>query len=139
MSYQNEKNTIFLKNSKCSKNINFLVKIIYNILCIIKKVYKFRKLFFLVLNKPFSNPIVSTVQSKTPKNVSKKKKINKNYCRDEGSGWRYWDVGHARGCQIDRRQINTREGIQIKGLWEVFGCMEQGTLSEEKYLLGWAE
>ena len=77
MSYQNENNTIFLKNSKCSKNINFLVKIIYNILCIIKKVYKFRKLFFLVLNKPFSNPIVSTVQSKTPKNVSKKKNQQK--------------------------------------------------------------
>ena len=90
MSYQNENNTIFLKNSKCSKNINFLVKIIYNILCIIKKIYKFRKLFFLVLNKPFSNPIVSTVQSKTPKNVSKKKKSTKTTVGmkgpDEGIG-----------------------------------------------------
>ena len=39
--YQNENNTIFLKNSKGSKNINFLIKIIYNILCIIKKYIKF--------------------------------------------------------------------------------------------------
>ena len=37
--YQNENNTIFLKNSKGSKNINFLIKIIYKILCIIKEIY----------------------------------------------------------------------------------------------------
>ena len=38
--YQNENNTIFHKNSKGSKNINFLIKVIYNILYIMKKVYK---------------------------------------------------------------------------------------------------
>ena len=36
----------FLKNSKGSKNIIFLIKIIYNILCIIKKYIKFENYFF---------------------------------------------------------------------------------------------
>ena len=44
--YQNENNTIFHKNSKCSKNINFLIKIIYNFLCIIKKYIKFENYYF---------------------------------------------------------------------------------------------
>ena len=44
--YQNENNTIFLENSKGSKNINFLIKIIYKILCIIKKYIKFGNYFF---------------------------------------------------------------------------------------------
>ena len=65
--YQNKNNTNFLKNSKGSKNINFLIKIIYNILCIIKKYIEFN--FFFILKKTFSNPIVSSVQSKKPKNL----------------------------------------------------------------------
>ena len=44
--YLNENNTIFLKNLKDSKNIDFLIKIIYNILCIIKKYIKFENYFF---------------------------------------------------------------------------------------------
>ena len=44
--YQNENNTIFHKNSKGSKNINFLIKIIYNFLCIIKKYIKFENYYF---------------------------------------------------------------------------------------------
>ena len=107
MSYPNENNTIFLKNSKGSKNINFLIKIIYKILCIIKEIYslirkrknmngywiddqieswvsnsdsiddkegeflyiKFENYFFFTFKQTFSNPIVSTVNQKTTKNV----------------------------------------------------------------------
>ena len=60
--YLNENNTIFLKNLKDSKNINFLIKIIYNIFCIIKKYIKFEIFFSFSFNKTFSNPIVSTLQ-----------------------------------------------------------------------------
>ena len=45
-----------------SENINFLIKIIYNILCTIKKYIKFENINF------FSIPIFSTLQSKTPNN-----------------------------------------------------------------------
>ena len=74
--YQNENNTIFHKNSKGSKNINFFIKIIYNFLCIIKKYIKFENYYFQ-FKKTLSNPVVSTIQSKTPKKLIKK--INKNY------------------------------------------------------------
>ena len=71
MSYQNENNTIFLKNSKGSKNINFLIKVIYNILYIMKKVYKIWKLFFFTFKQTFSNPIISTVNQKQQKTYKK--------------------------------------------------------------------
>ena len=43
MSYQNQNNTIFLKNSKgkLGKILIFLIKVNYNILCIIKMYIKF--------------------------------------------------------------------------------------------------
>ena len=46
---------------KIEKYINFLIKIIYNILCIIKKYIKFRNYFFS-FKQTFSNLIFSTVQ-----------------------------------------------------------------------------
>ena len=90
MSNQNENNTIFLKNSKGSKNINFLIKFIYNILYIIKKLYKILKFFFFTFKQTFSNPIVSTVNQKQQKTykkkstkttIQKKKGKNKNYIK----------------------------------------------------------
>ena len=52
ISYKNGNNTIFFKQFKrqVSENINFLIKIIYNILCTIKKYIKFEN-YFEVLNK----------------------------------------------------------------------------------------
>ena len=73
MSYQNENNTIFYRNSK-GKLVNifiFFMKFIYNILCIIKKYIKFGNYSFS-FKQTFSNLIFSTLQFKTPKNVSKK-------------------------------------------------------------------
>ena len=71
----------FLKNLKCklAKIFIFLIKFIYNILCIITNYIEFEFFFFfLVLNQTFSNPIFSTLQSKTLKNISQKLiKLNK--------------------------------------------------------------
>ena len=49
----------------------FFIKVIYNISCIIKKYVEFRNYSFN-FKQIFSNPIFSTLQSKTPKTVSQK-------------------------------------------------------------------
>ena len=68
----------FSRIQKVAKILIFLIKIIYNIFCIIKKYINFEYIyFFFSFKKTFSNPIVSSVQSKTPKNFLKK--INKNF------------------------------------------------------------
>ena len=54
MSYQNENNLVFLNNSKGNKNINFLIKNIYNILCIIKTYIKF-EIYSFSYKKTFTN------------------------------------------------------------------------------------
>ena len=60
-----------------SENINFLIKVIYNILCIIKKYIKFEN-FSFSFKQTFSNQKFSTIKSKTPRNLSKKLiKLNK--------------------------------------------------------------
>ena len=74
MSYQNEYNKFFLQEFKrqVSENIHFLIKFIYNVFCIIKKYYiKFGNYSFS-FKQTFSNPIFSTLYSKTPENASKK-------------------------------------------------------------------
>ena len=70
---------LFLRNLKCklAKIFIFLIKFIYNILCIITNYIEF-EFFFLVLNQTFLNPIFSTLQSKTLKKISQKLiKLNK--------------------------------------------------------------
>ena len=61
----NEKNIIFLKEfkGKLAKIFIFLIKLIYNILCIIKKYIKFRNYSFS-FKQTFSNPIFSTLHTK---------------------------------------------------------------------------
>ena len=54
-----------------SENIYFLIKVIYNILCIIKKYIKFEN-FSFSFKQTFSNPIFFTLQSKTLENISNK-------------------------------------------------------------------
>ena len=64
---------------KLSENINILIKVIYNIFCIIKKYIKFGNYFFS-FKQTLSNPLFSTIQSKTPRNLTKKiNKTNQNY------------------------------------------------------------
>ena len=60
----------FSRLQKVLKKLIFLIKIIYKILCIIKKYIKFGNYFFSF--KKNSNSIFSTVQSKTPRNISNK-------------------------------------------------------------------
>ena len=59
----------FSRIQKVAKILIFLIKIIYKIFCIIKKYINFEFFFFFFFSfkKTFSNPIVSSVQSKTPK------------------------------------------------------------------------
>ena len=79
MSYQNENNSIFIRNSKgtLAKIFFFFSKFIYNILCIIKKYIEFGNYSFS-FKQTFLNPIFYTLQSKTLKNVLKKLiKLNK--------------------------------------------------------------
>ena len=64
----------------------------------------------------------------------KKRKILWN-CRDERPRYRYWVIGHARGHQIVRGQINVNEGIRINGPWKKSSHKELRTLSEERHLL----
>ena len=74
MPYQNENNKFFYRNSKGKlvKIFIFLIKFIYNVFCIIKKYYiKFGNYSFS-FKQTFSNPIFSTLYSKTPENASKK-------------------------------------------------------------------
>ena len=75
-------------------------------------------------------------KSKSPFLFSEEQKsgISRGYCRDEGTRYGYWAVGHTRG--IVRGQVNTNGGIQINGLWKKFGHKELEMLFEEKYLLG---
>ena len=61
----------FSRIQKVEKKLIFLIKIIYKILCIIKKYIKFGNYFFS-LKKKNSNSIFSTVQSKTPRKISNK-------------------------------------------------------------------
>ena len=70
----------FLRNLKCklAKIFIFLIKFIYNILCIITNYIEFEFFFFLVLNKLSQTQFFSTLQSKTLKNISQKLiKLNK--------------------------------------------------------------
>ena len=70
----------FLINLKCklAKIFIFLIKFIYNILCIITNYIEFEIFFFLVLNKLSQTQFFSTLQSKTLKNISQKLiKLNK--------------------------------------------------------------
>ena len=64
---------------KLAKIFFFLIKFIYNILCIIKNYIEFGNYYFLSSNQTsFSNPIFSTLQSKTLKKISQKLiKLNK--------------------------------------------------------------
>ena len=68
------------------EHIHFLIKFIFNILCIVKKYIKFRNYSFS-FKQTFSNPIFSTLQSNTPKNISKKliKLNNDNWTNQENN------------------------------------------------------
>ena len=57
---------------KLAKIFIFLIKFIYNILCIIKNYIGFGNYYFLSSNQTFSNPTFSTLQSKTLKKISQK-------------------------------------------------------------------
>ena len=69
ISYKNGNNTIFFKQFKrqVSENINFLIKIIYNILCTIKKYIKFEN-YSQVLNKLSPSLFFLLYNPKTPNN-----------------------------------------------------------------------
>jgi len=70
----------FLRNLKCklAKIFIFSIKFLYNILCIIKNYIEFENYYFFSSKQTFSNPIFSTLQSKTLKNISQELiKLNK--------------------------------------------------------------
>ena len=76
----------FFSKIQMVEKILFLKKINYKILCIIKKYINFRNYFFSY-KQTFSNPNFSTVQSKTPRNVSKKlTKFNKTIIEIQKKG-----------------------------------------------------
>ena len=56
-------NVIYINFVVSNENIHFSIKLIYNILCIIKKYIKFRNYSFS-FKQTFSNPIFATLHTK---------------------------------------------------------------------------